>query len=47
MVVFGIKWLYSRKKGCIREKVAVFGKEVVFWKKWLYSGISGCIRANW
>ena len=26
LVVFGQKWLYSRKRGCIREKVDVFGK---------------------
>ena len=32
IVVFGQKWLYSGKGGCIRAKVVVFGK------KRLYSG---------
>ena len=50
MVVFGQKWLYSCKIGCIRAKVVVFGKDgcltakvVVFEQKWLYSGKNGCI----
>ena len=25
VVVFGQKWLYSGKRGCIRETVAIFG----------------------
>ena len=41
MVVFGQKWLYSGKSGCICAKVVVFGQ------KFLYSGKSGCIRAKW
>ena len=39
MVVFGQKWLYSGKSGCIRLKVVLFrhkwlysSKVVVFWK---------------
>ena len=40
MVVFGQKWLYWGKSGCIRAKVVVLGQ------KWLYSGKSGCIRAK-
>ena len=58
MVVFGQKWLYSSKSGCIRAKVVVlgqssnlaivvvFGKVVLFGQKWLYSGKSGCIGAK-
>ena len=45
MTVFGRKWLYSGKSGCIRAKVDVFvksgcirAKVVVFGQKWLYSG---------
>ena len=32
VVVFGQKWLYCGKSGCIRTKA------VVFEQKWLYSG---------
>ena len=39
MVVFGQKWLYSGKSGCIRAKVAVMAKPVVFVQ-------SNCIRAK-
>ena len=48
MVVFGQKWLYSGKSGCIRGKVEVFGKSgcngakvVVFGQKWFF-GQNGC-----
>ena len=36
-----LKWLYSGKNGCIREKV------VVFRQKGLYSGKGSCIRTKW
>ena len=39
MVVFGEKWLYSGKDGCIRTDWLYLGKVVVF-------GQSGCIRIN-
>ena len=32
-VVFGQKWLYSGKSGCIREKVLCLGKVVVLGQK--------------
>ena len=35
VVIFGQKWLYSGKGGCIRVKVVVFGQKL------LYSGKSG------
>ena len=38
--VFGKKWLYLGKSGCIREKMVFFGKKL------LYSGNSGCIRSK-
>ena len=45
VVLFGQKWFYSGKSGCIRAKVVVFGqsgctraKVVVYEQKWLYSG---------
>ena len=37
VVIFGQKWMYSGKSGCIRAKVVVFGQNV------LYSGKSACI----
>ena len=46
-VVFGQKWLYSGKSGCIPAKVVVIGQ------KWLYSGKevvfgqSGCSQEKW
>ena len=40
MVVFGQKWLYSDKSGCIRAKVALFRQ------MWLYLGKSGCNRVK-
>ena len=40
VLVFGQKWLYSGKGGCIRAKVVVFGQ------RWLYSGKRDCIRAT-
>ena len=38
MVVFGQKWLYSGKSGCIRAKVVVYGQGGYNQAKWLYSG---------
>ena len=45
MVVFGHKWLYSDKNGCIPLKWLYLGKSncirekvVVFGQNWLYSG---------
>ena len=42
LVVFGQKWLYSAKSGCVRAKEVVFGesgsirpKVIVFEPKWL------------
>ena len=53
MVVFGQKWLFSDKVGCIQAKVVVFGqsssiraKVFVFGQKWLYLGKGGCIQAK-
>ena len=53
MVLFGQKWLYSEKSGCIRAKQVVFvqsgcywEKVVVFGQKWLYWKKSGSIRAK-
>ena len=50
MVVFGQKWLYSGKMGCIRAKVVVFAQSIcirpkvlVFGQKCLYSGGTGSI----
>ena len=40
VVVFGQKWLYSDKSGCIRVIMVVFGQ------KSLYSGKSGYIRTK-
>ena len=47
VVVFGQKWLYSGKGGCIRAKEILFGQRCSIRVKWLYSGKSCCIRANW
>ena len=50
MIVFGQKWLYSGKSGCLRRKVVGFWKSGSNREKWLYSakvvvfGQSGC---NW
>ena len=44
MVLFGQKWLYSDKSGCIRVKVVVFGQGCRIRAKWLYSGKTGCNR---
>ena len=53
VVVFGQKWLYWGKGGCIRAKVVAFRqkglysrKVVLFGPKWLYSRKSGCIRVK-
>ena len=35
VVVFGQKWLYSGKSGCIRVRCFLTGKVVVFGQKWL------------
>ena len=35
VVVFGQKWLYSGKGGCIREKEIVFGQRCSLREKWL------------
>ena len=49
-VVFWQKWLYSCRRGCIRDKVVAFGQSGCYRSKWLYSdnvvvfGQSGCIR---
>ena len=53
MIVFGQKWLYSGKIGCIRAKVVLFGQSGFIRDIWLYSGKlvysgkSGCIQAKW
>ena len=44
MVVFGQKWLFSCKSGCIRAKVVIFGQDGCTRVKWLYSGKSCCVR---
>ena len=53
VVVFGQKWLYWGKGGCIRAKVVAFRqnglysrKVVLFGPKGLYSRKSGCIRVK-
>ena len=46
VVVFGPKWLYSGKSGCIRANWLYSGKVVVFRQKWLYSCKKGCFRVN-
>ena len=50
--VFGQKWLYSGKSGCVRAKVVVFVQSACIRAKWLYSGKvfvfrqGGCIWAK-
>ena len=53
MVLFGEKWLYWGKRGCIWAKLFYSvkcgcnrAKVVVFGQKWLISGKSGSIRAK-
>ena len=46
VVVFGQKWLYYGKRGCIRERWLCSGKVVVFGQKWLKSCKSVCIRTQ-
>ena len=46
MVVFGQKWLYSGKSGCIRAKMVVFGQGGCIRAKWLYLKKSGCVRVK-
>ena len=38
MVVFGQKWLFSGKRGCIRTGLFYWGKMVVFGQIWLFLG---------
>ena len=38
VVVFGQKWLYSSKCGCIRARRMYLGKSGCVRAKWLYSG---------
>ena len=54
MTVFGQKWLYSGKSGCVWAKVVVFGKSgcilpkgVIFGQMLFYSRKSAFIRAKW
>ena len=53
VVVFGQKWLYSGKSGCIRsnwlysDKVVAFGQGGCIWAKVVVFGKNGCIRAKW
>ena len=47
MVVFGQRWLYSGKSGCIRESFCVRAKIVVLGQKWLYSGKVVVFRKKW
>ena len=47
MVVFGEKWLYLSKNGCIwRKSGCIRAKVVVFGRMLLYSGESGCISVK-
>ena len=45
-VLFVQKWLYSGKRGSIRAKVVVLGKNGCIWAKLLYSVKSGRNRAK-
>ena len=53
VVVFGIKWLFSDKSGCIWARKLRSGTLVVLGQKWTYSGKSvvfelKCLySANW
>ena len=38
VVVFGQRWLYSNKSGCIQKSGCVRVKVVVFGEEWLHSG---------
>ena len=40
------KWLYSKKRGCVREKMVVLGQTVCTRAKWLYLDKSAFIRAK-
>ena len=58
VVVFGQKWLYLGKSGCIRRKWSCSCKSGCVRARWLYSGkvvvrgqsgvygLNGCIRAK-
>ena len=46
VVVFGQKWLYYGKNGCIFAKLFYSAKVVVIGEKRLYSGKNDCIRAK-
>ena len=43
MIVFGQKWLYSSKSGCIRAKVVLFRQKLLYSGKVVVFGKSGCI----
>ena len=47
MVVFGQKWLYLGKSGCIEVKVVVFGQKWLYSKKLVVFRESGFIRVRW
>ena len=46
MAVFGQKWLYSDKSGCIRAIWLHSGKVVVYRERWLYLSKSGCFPSK-
>ena len=46
VVVFGQKWVYSGKRGCIRAKVVVLGMCDCIKKKVVVFGQIDCIRAQ-
>ena len=46
VVVFGERWLFSSKSGCIQAKWLCSGKMVVFGEEWLYSGKKCCNQAK-
>ena len=47
MVLFGKKWLYSGKSGCIRAKLLYSDNKVSFGQKWCYSGNMVVFGSNW
>ena len=47
VVVFGQKWLYSRKTSCIRAKVFVFDESACNRTEEVVFGQSGGNRARW
>ena len=46
VIVFGQKWRYSGKCGCIEAIVVVFGQNGCFRAKMVVFRQSGCIRAE-